>query len=443
MLCADHATRSRAQRICACVALLLTSGATAHAHGGPAATLGIASADGEIPNLVVLNEGLAISKPSGWMFLCPRLWGDADSGSGKVPLALSVDGVSSFVIGNDDLYVVRDGELIAQGRADLSSASVIALAADDDALFGLRIEDEDSTVVQINAEPAGSVLFASEESWAALAADDGRLHLARSVNAGELALLSLDRRGEVLDESVVPLPGALAQLQLRPSGQRLFGVMFDGAQYLLGVLDESSFQIVLPSAGPIAGPQRSEGGSLWIAPDGVLMRARDAQDPWLGFDAVGEERRVTCLGRFRSLHYACVGTEIYELGDDGLRARIFQLDELAAPGPELVTAPLAAECEIQWSLFRYDLERSGLTPGDWMLPAFVDAGAEDGGEPPLSDAGPSQPARRAGGCSTAQGDSSPLWQGLLIAGVALLRRRAARQPSRSGRRTGSRACATG
>jgi len=364
-----------------------------------------------------------MSKPGGWIFLCPRLWGDADIGPGKVPLALSVDGIWSWVIGADDLYVARDGELFAQGRADLSSSSVIALAADDDALFALRISDEGSSVVQINAEPAASVLFASEEVWAALAVDDGRLYLARSVSAGELALLSLDREGEVLEESFVPMPGALAQLQLRPSGSRLFGVLFDGTQYLLGVLEDSRFQILLPSAGPIEGPQWSAGGaSLWIAPDGLLMRARDAQDPSLGFEAVGEERRVTCLGRWRSLHYACVGTDIYELGDGGLQARIFQLDGLAAPAPELATEPLAAECEVQWSLFRYDLERSGLSPGDWN--AASDAGPS-----------PSPSPSRARGCSAVEGNASSLWAlFLLMTGVALrLARSLSSIPRRRGR----------
>lgn len=429
MLCAAHTPRSHAHIIGVCLALVLSSAATAHAHGGPAAVLGIASADGEIPNMVVLSEGLAIAGRNGWEFLCPRLWGDGESGPGKVPLALSVDGSSSWIIGTDDVYLARDGELNAQGREDLSSASVIALAADDDAVFGLRISGDGSAVVQINAQPAASVLFASEESWAALAVDDGRLHLARSTNANELALLSLDRQGEVVDGFVVPLSSALARLQLRPSGQRLFGVMFDGTQYLLGVLEDARFAILIASGGPIAGPQLSAGGALWIALDGVLMRARDAQDPSLGFQAVGEERHVTCLGRWRSLRYACVGTDIYELGDVGLQARIFQLDALAAPAPELATEAVAAECEIPWSLFRYDLERTGLSPGDWMWPSFADAPIEDGGSPAVSEGGPSSSpsSRRARGCSAAPSSALSLWASILV--VAFLRRAASTLPA--------------
>jgi hypothetical protein len=232
----------------------------------------------------------------------------------------------------------------------------------------------------------------------------------------------------------------LAQLQLRPSGQQLFGVLFDGTQNLLGVLEDTGFRTLVPSLGPIQGPQASGDGTLWIAQDGVLMRARDTADLSLGFEAVGEELGVTCLGHWRSLRYACVGTDVYALGDAGLEGRIVDLNGVAPPGPELVTAVEAAQCEVQWSLFRFDLERSGLTTGAWTAPELSDAGlgdaglgdaaAPEGGGIATSDAGapsPSDASRDStSSCSAARArvSSSLSVMVLMLVGLALALRSA-------------------
>jgi hypothetical protein len=437
----------RSLHCCAALALaLLLLPASSRAHGGPPSALGIVAADptGE-PSLVLLNEGLAILRDERWSFACPRLWGDTDTSADKMPLAMSIDGVDSWIIGADDLYLARDGVLTAQARPDLSRAAIVALAADHGALFGLSVTSLGSSVIRID-DQAKLPLFSSSEFWSALAIDSGRVHLAR-IATGEVVGLTLDRDGEVLDERRSPIDGALAQIRLRPAAQRLFAVTYDGQQYTLAVLEQTSVRVVLQSAGPIQGPQAGPDGRLWLALDGELMR--EAGD---GFEAVGEARRVTCLGQWGAVPYACVGGDIHRLEDEGLQAHLFQLDHLSAPDPELVAASAERDCEFQWLLYRNDLEASGLEPRDW-----IDAAAEpadgsvplDATAPAAPDAGTVEPDEASGsspGCSAAGTRArSTRWAILWAAslGWLVVRRSRARQRrfTRSRRASARAACA--
>jgi hypothetical protein len=349
---------------------------------------------------VLLNEGLAVLRNDRWSFACPSLWGDPDTTAGKIPLAGSVDGIVSWIIGADDLYVVRDGVLTALARPDLSRAAVIALAGDHEALFGLSISSAGSSLVRIN-DAAKLPLYSSPEFWSALAIDDARIQLAR-ITTDEIVRTTLDRSGEVLEEFRSPIEGALAQIRLRPTAERLFAVLYDGQQYTLAELEQASLHVVLQSTGPIQGPQAGPDGRLWVALDGELMHEAGA-----GFAAVGEARRVTCLGQWGSAPYACSGAEIRRLDDTGLGARLFQLDQLSAPDAELVASDVARDCEFQWLLYRNDLERSGLEPRDFIDPAAEpdDASvASDAAAAPAPDAGTAAPDEANGsssGCSAA------------------------------------------
>lgn len=394
--------------------------------------------------MVLLNEGLAVLREDSWSFLCPRLWGDADTASGKAPLALSVDGLTSFVIGADDLYIAQDGLLTPQGRPELSSSAVIALAADGDALLGLRIASSGSALVRIEADDTRE-LFVSPEHWSALAAAAGRLHLARSTGAGTLAVATLDREGELLEEFLVPLPAIPTQLHLRSAHARLFAVTFDGNQYALTEVTAGSAKGLAASAGPIQGPQAS-GDQLWIAVDGELMRATDA-----GFEAAGEPQRITCLGEWGGEPYACAGSSIHRLSPNGLGERIFDLNGLRPPDPARVPEAAARECEFQWLLFRNDLVRSGLSVGEWPAVAMPEPGPQAGSgvgapqagaagaAPAVADAGAERAPRGSadGGCSALAIGASPA---RLVVPIALVwplvlaarrrRRRARAAPSR-------------
>lgn len=367
---------------------LLVGPAAVRAHGLPPSALGIVAADDNgQPSMVLLNEGLAFEHDDRWSFLCPRLWGDPDTSAGKTPLAWSLDGVETWIIGADDLYSARDGVLTPQRRPDLSSASIVGLAADDGALFGLQQSSDGSAIVRID-DDVEAPLFTSPEFWSWLAIGEDRVHVARVTEAGEVARLALDRQGVPIEEFVHAIDGTrrLAQLRLRPTARGLFAVTYDGQQYTLVAIAQDSWQVVLQSPGPIQGPQASAGGGLWVAANGELMREADG-----GFEAVGETRVVTCLEQYGSFAYACVGSDLHRLDDDGLAARIFQLDHLNELDPALIPAPAARECNFQWLLFRNDLERTGLAPLD-----FIDPEADGGAEPATDAAAPVPAAPDAG-----------------------------------------------
>jgi hypothetical protein len=385
--------------------LLLFAGTPAHAHGPPPSAFGIVAAASSKPTLVVLNEGLAIERPGGWAFLCPSLWGEGGTGLGIVPLALSIDGVTSFIVGADDLYIARDGVLSAQRRPELSRSAVLALvAADGDALFGLTVSSGASRLVRID-DPDAPPLYETPDQIGALEAHAGRFHLGRFSQTGELEIRTIDRMGSVVADQRVQLGlSTLAELRLRVRAERMFVLVIEADHSTLGEVVDQRWQQHAQLNAPIAGPETSAGGQVWIALDNELMRETAS-----GFEAVGEARRVTCLGRWGELAYACVGTAIHRLEDDGLGDQLFALDRLAPPDPSLVPAAAADDCEIQWSLFRGDLERVGLAPRAEALPPSaqpLDAGGE--GSPPASarDAGEGDHSENGNGCSAGRGHSA-------------------------------------
>ena len=151
--------RESLPRLCTVTMLSLVAGtpAIALAHGGPPAALGLLAANPDA-EVMLLNEGLAIKRPEGWSYLCPSLWGESDLASGKFPLARSADGISTYVPGGQDLFVLRAGELIPQQRPDYSSSRIVALANDSQYVYGLHMKTMGrSEVVRLNTdgEPSG------------------------------------------------------------------------------------------------------------------------------------------------------------------------------------------------------------------------------------------------------------------------------------------------
>src|SRR5262245_16688348 len=75
------------------------------AHGGPPEALGIVAASADGPSVLLLNEGLGLKVPEAWSYVCPSLWGEVNQASGKFPKARSADGITSWVIGETDLFL--------------------------------------------------------------------------------------------------------------------------------------------------------------------------------------------------------------------------------------------------------------------------------------------------------------------------------------------------
>lgn len=426
----------------AMLALAWSSAGRVHAHGGPPAALGIVAADENGPNVVLLNEGLAVRDGERWSFVCPRLWGDESVSAGKVPLARN-DGTSTWIVGSDDLYVAKDGMLIPQERPDLTTDSVVALEGSDAEVFGLRRRGTmmGSEIIRLGAGSSPPPVWSSDKYWSTLSVTSSAFFLARVVNDLELGFLSIDREGAVRSDFQVIVDSMPAQVELRPTPDALYALLFDGNVHnTLGVLEDESFQVLREADAPIQGPQPSPNGQLWVSIDGRLNRLTDHR-----FEPSDETQYVTCLGQWRDEPYACVGSALYWLADDGLGERIFQLDEFSGPNPSRVPAEASEVCGFQWLLFRNDLERGGLSPRDFA-PATPLAGGDAepvGGTPPMAAAGAeappptaAAPAPPSGGCSSIRAAAAYGGQAGWSVGLALLASglvRARRRRSRVGR----------
>jgi hypothetical protein len=345
----------------------------ARAHGGAPAALGIVAASENGPSVVLLNEGLAVRHDDRWSFLCPRLWGDTTLGAGKLPLALSVDGIQTWVVGAEDLYAALSGNLIPQNRPDLSAARVVLLAAGGDALYGLRIANgsEGSEVVRLGVATEAP-LWTSPYFFSALAVQGERLHLARLVNDLEIAFVTLDRQGQLVRESSLVADRISVRVELQPTPSMLFAMTYDrvaSTLYALGAAD-THWQRVLEGEGVSYGPVASPGGQLWMVLNGNLMRESGAT-----FESVGDGRSLTCLGQSGGKAYACAGSELYWLTDNGLGERFFHLERLYGPDPRVVSPTAQTVCEFQWTLFRNDLVQVGLAPQEWA--ALMEPNAPD------------------------------------------------------------------
>ncbi|MET0385178.1 MAG: hypothetical protein ABW321_04425, partial [Polyangiales bacterium] len=379
---------------CAITLVLLGLGNTrVQAHGGPPAALGVVAADATGPRIIALNEGLALREEDTWSFMCPRLWGDPDTAAGKTPLALSSDGESTFIAGADDLYLERSGQLQAQGRPELTQNQVFALAAQQRSLVGLRVTTTGSELTRIEAA-SGGPLWRSDEIWSSLASDADHFYLANLMEDKAVRYLTLNSQGETVEETRADVERVPFQIRLQPTAQGLYAIGYDSFGYTLSVFRSSWLQL-LQSPGVISGPQAVNGGPLWLAVDGKLLR--EAGDH---FEPTDETRYITCVGQWGDLTYACAGAELYRLGAAGLEERLFTLAELYAPNPGLISADASQACEFQWILFKNDLTRSGLSPrernelpgAENTAPTAGGAAAEPAGDPTMGAAGEAAPA---------------------------------------------------
>ena len=95
------------------------------AHGEPPEIVGIASADGQGPNVLLLNEGLAYRDGAHFTYVCPSLWGDTDIREFGSPHAHG-DGITTWIVGLDAVYMLQGDALMPLSRAPIASASAFS-----------------------------------------------------------------------------------------------------------------------------------------------------------------------------------------------------------------------------------------------------------------------------------------------------------------------------
>lgn len=345
-------------------ALVVISPETILAHGGPPAALGLIAAGDEGPTVILLNEGLALKRPEAWSYMCPSLWGEVNQSSGKYPMSRSADGVDSWVIGESDLYLLRDQMLVAQNRPELQRNKVIALANDAQNVYALHYTgngtDSMSTEVlklQENAEPA---LWMSPDYWSAITADSDGVHLARLAGEKLIEVVTIDKDGAERNRAMAMLDVTPPEIQLHTAAGRLYVTANDGNNWLFGYFEGKTWKQVTKQTVAILGPQASADGTLWLSIQGVLQKVEgDTLVP------VDEPRMITCLEQWNDWRYACVGGDIFRLSESGLGEQVFAMNGFHAPDPKLVPPDMQANCQQQWVLYTVDAVRSGFTFVEW------------------------------------------------------------------------------
>jgi hypothetical protein len=392
--------------------IVAVSPASVLAHGGPPAALGLLAANPDA-EVMLLNEGLALKRPEGWSYLCPSLWGEINLASGKFPLARSSDGIATYVPGGEDLFLLRDGQLIAQQRPEYRRNEMIALANDAQNVYGLHIttvgQRSMSEVVRLNAESEPR-FFASEEYWGSITADEQGIYIAAALT-DQLTLVTLDKQGVEVARVAATLPVTFYEVVLHALGGRIYATGTHSMGTTVGYFENGAWTEVLQDPLPIVGPQTSADGTTWIATAGALARLKDGVA-----EPVGDSRFVTCLEQWNDRRYVCVGNDLHELTPAGIGERVFEMQGILGTDPEMITAEAKDSCDQQWTLYKIDAMRSGLMFFDWpsadAVPPMAGAGAAGAagagaaGAAASAGAGPagvagqaSSPPESSGGCS--------------------------------------------
>jgi hypothetical protein len=407
--------RKPSGRLCTLTLLgiVAVSPAVAFAHGGPPAALGLLAANADGPEVILLNEGLALKRPEAWSYMCPSLWGEINQASGKYPLARSADGVETWVCGGQDLYLLRDQKLVGQMRPEFRRNEMIGLANDAEHVYGLHYTGSgprmSAEVVRLRSDGGDTTFWQSDVYWSAITANADGIHVARVAAEKQLELATLDKSGKELSRGQAMLPLTPLEIQLHALGKRVYVTANDGTHSMFGFFEGTVWKEVLQDTMPIVGPQSSPDGTLWIAIGGALKKLQD-ETP----EAVDEPRMITCLEQWNDWHYACVGSDLFHLTESGIGERVFAMDGFHAPDPKLVPPEAADNCAQQWVLYTVDAMRSGLTFVDWPHTDVVVGGMSN------ASAGASAPApsNNAGAPAAGASGSRPVAGPAVVAGGA-------------------------
>jgi hypothetical protein len=396
----DRTSAGRRLALAICAALSLAT-SRADAHGPPAAVTGIAAKDDAGVSVLAFTEGFGIRLPSGWRWICPERFGDELS-----PPAASADGHTTFVVGQNDLFVLDpDGGIAPQGRPDLSRQTVLSAAALGPRVFALRLLDGGtSDVVALDDAKA---IWRADVPYASMTVDDGSLWVARvDGDAGYATRLATD--GSVLETLTFSVDPGDAIVQVRRAAGLLYATVVTinagGKVLLLADGEGGAQQVALASETAVQGPVAAGDAGAWATTAGTLEAVAGAQATPLATDAA-----ASCVGTFEGAPFVCEQTHLLSLGAAGPGEEMFDLSSLQGPAPDNEPPYDEQNCIFQWDVFRYDLSRAGIT-----VTSDAGADASTGGD-------------GSSGCSVARAPGhAPIWRALPLVGLLLFAARAAR-----------------
>jgi hypothetical protein len=328
-------------------ATLLLGGSTARAHGSPPAVQGPVAMQEGAPWLVRLNEGHAIADGAGFRFVCPAAFGRE-----LPPLAIQ-DAEQVYVVGAEDLYVLQPSGVVRDtAQAELSAASVVALARLADHAYALRLRFLPESSELVRLDPTDSVvIWRDTRSWVSMVAHGDGLIVAR-VEADRLSWQRVGVDGTAQPLGTAVLPALQPVVHLRSAGGLLFAFVI-AERYSLWRLEAAGASQLFESEAPIEGPVALGSGELRIASHGEARRLTgDTTEP------TAAELELTCLESLQGQPFGCASEVLWDLQSE---REAFSLERLAPPLPH---GPNAARCEAQWLRYRPDLINRGLMPAD-------------------------------------------------------------------------------
>jgi hypothetical protein len=372
-------------------AAVFGAGGTAAAHGNPAAVLGVArgSADGR-PQVLRLTEGLALSAEGAFGYVCPALFNSDES-----PRAVGLASGDVVVATRSDVFLLAsDGIVTPYPDPGARTGLITALEGNGEAAFLLRTVANGSELVQLDGEHA-QVIATLPAEYSSLAVEGDALLVAGMGAGGRVLQRGLRSDGKNREQWSAEAAGPLDTVAVfaRIAGQRPYLVVVAGSELgseLVRVDDDGRYTPLQRAGSTISGPIVA-GERVLFAFDGRLAELRDDEVSVHDSDTI-----TTCVGRSGPLAYACANAELLRLEGDALGARVFGLDEIAAPALDGLDHALAERCALQWLRFRADLVLAGVTPRSEVGELPPSTSGEDGGMRSERDAGS---ARRDAGSS--------------------------------------------
>jgi hypothetical protein len=399
----------------------------AGAHGLPPAAVAIVAQDEQGPRIVRLTAGLALRQADGaYRYVCPALWGDADS----LP-AYALPDQPAVVLSSTGLWLLQSDGNATRHPDALAEGYALDLAAQGGKLFVLRsVERTGSEIIQVSATQVTRI-WRDAQLWTSLTAGADFLAVARLTEGDRLAQRKLTPDGRGLSDAEAAAPAGTVNVLARAAGSKLYLVLAYNGGRQLGKLDDGGWNPLHSANAAIAGPVQLEGAGTYVALDGSLSQLEGGA--LVPFEAA-RDAAVSCLDCYERHCYACTREGVQALTPAGLAAPTFDLSKLVSPAVAGVSDEIAAQCELQWQHLRFDLLAFGVSlredgPGAGPAPAAV--GGEpvgaSGGTPAGGDA--PKPAADGRGCScgllgrTNGSGALALGELLLVGGLRLRRPR--------------------
>lgn len=333
--------------------VVIASATTSSAHGPAVGVTFVAAADDSGPTVVGVSEGLVQRIENEWRYVCPSLFGDE-----LAPLALSLDGERTFVVGTDDLFVLAaDSTVTPQNRPEFSRRFVTGLGRVADRMFAFRIADRRTEIVEITDPPSAAV-WSDAGVYHSISADDAGFWAARVSADGVGHVSRLDVEGAVVAQhTFVAEPGESVLRAMALGDDVYVSTLTSWQTGRLTRIDGAGDQTrIVDATEPLRGPLAVSDDAAYFIADGVLDALPDATTT-----PVFSER-ATCLDQHGGHSYLCSRTTLLGLDASGTVHAVLDLAELQGPVAGALNADVSDRCALQWRVFQDDLRAVGALP---------------------------------------------------------------------------------